>query len=161
MKVLVTGAAGFIGMHTILALIKQNHDIVGIDNINDYYDVDLKHARLKECGVEGDYNKKTVSKRYNNYTFIKVCTVLNFPPKKMYNIYNIGASAPVPLMDFITEIEKAAGKTAIKEMCAMQPGDVVETYADVSGFVRDYNYNPSIGIEEGVANFVKWYKRVF
>ena len=329
MKILVTGAAGFIGMHTILAQIKQNHEIVGIDNINDYYDVELKLARLKECGIVGNCNQKTTSSRYKNYTFIKsdisdrnflenlfmeekfdvvchmaaqagvrysivnpyvyidsnisgflnileccrhfqpchfvyassssiyglsdsmplttdmpannpislyaatkksnelmahayshlynipttglrfftvygpwgrpdmapfiftkaifeqkpikifnngnmkrdftyiddivngVCAVLNSPPQKSCNIYNIGASAPVSLMDFISEIEKAAEKMAVKEMHAMQPGDVVETYADVSGLAKDYDYRPSVGIEEGVARFVKWYKSVY
>ena len=90
-----------------------------------------------------------------------VCAVLNTPPKKDFSVYNIGASAPVALIDFISEIEKAAGKTAIKELHAMQPGDVVETYADVSEFARDYNYQPAVGIEEGVAHFVKWYKSAF
>ena len=51
MKILVTGAAGFIGYHTDLKLISSNHEIVGMDNLNDYYDVDLKYARLKELGI--------------------------------------------------------------------------------------------------------------
>jgi UDP-glucuronate 4-epimerase len=50
MKILVTGAAGFIGFHTCLKLIKQGHDVYGIDNINDYYDPKLKFNRLKELG---------------------------------------------------------------------------------------------------------------
>ena len=86
-----------------------------------------------------------------------VCAVLNSPPKKDFNIYNIGASAPVALMDFISEIEKSAGKTAIKELHAMQPGDVVETYADISDFAKDYDYHPAVGIKEGVGQFVEWY----
>ena len=50
MKILVTGAAGFIGFHTCLKLINQGHDVYGIDNINDYYDPKLKFDRLKELG---------------------------------------------------------------------------------------------------------------
>jgi UDP-glucuronate 4-epimerase len=50
MKVLVTGAAGFIGMHTAIRLLDLGHSVVGIDNINEYYDVRLKHARLNELG---------------------------------------------------------------------------------------------------------------
>ena len=47
MKVLVTGAAGFIGFHTTEKLIEQGHEVIGLDNINDYYDISLKYARLK------------------------------------------------------------------------------------------------------------------
>jgi UDP-glucuronate 4-epimerase len=47
MKVLVTGAAGFIGMHTAERLLRAGHEVVGLDNVNDYYDTGLKRARLK------------------------------------------------------------------------------------------------------------------
>jgi UDP-glucuronate 4-epimerase len=51
-KVLVTGAAGFIGYHLCESLLKLGHSVIGLDNINDYYDVNLKYARLKELGIE-------------------------------------------------------------------------------------------------------------
>ena len=52
MKILVTGAAGFIGFHTCLKLVSQGHEVYGIDNINDYYNPILKFDRLKELGFD-------------------------------------------------------------------------------------------------------------
>ena len=51
MKILVTGAAGFIGFYVAKMLVNKGHTVVGFDNINDYYDVNLKYARLKELGI--------------------------------------------------------------------------------------------------------------
>lgn len=58
MKILITGAAGFIGFFVSKKLIKEGHEIVGLDSINDYYDVDLKYARLKELGISRDNAEK-------------------------------------------------------------------------------------------------------
>ncbi len=75
MKILVTGTAGFIGFHLANRLIARGDEVVGLDNINDYYDVNLKYGRLKEAGIEKDeieYNKLIQSKKYPNYKFIKL-----------------------------------------------------------------------------------------
>ena len=64
MKILVTGTAGFIGYHLATKLLERGDEVVGIDNINDYYDVNLKYARLQELGIAREAitdNKKVLS----------------------------------------------------------------------------------------------------
>ena len=75
MKILVTGTAGFIGYHTVLKLSDRCEKIIGIDSINDYYDVNLKYRRLAETGIDKagiEYNIPTASNRFKNYSFIKL-----------------------------------------------------------------------------------------
>jgi UDP-glucuronate 4-epimerase len=78
-----------------------------------------------------------------------------------YKIYNIGNNAPVKLTKFIEAIENELGKKAIKELLPLQPGDVPATYADVSDLVRDVGYKPNTSVEEGVKNFINWYKKYY
>ncbi len=82
----------------------------------------------------------------------------DLPDDKKYGIYNIGNSSPVNLLSFIEEIELSLGKNAQKEMMPMQPGDVNQTWADVSNLDRDFGYQPSTEINEGISRFVAWYK---
>lgn len=76
-----------------------------------------------------------------------------------YSIYNIGNNNPVKLMDFISAIESACGKLAIKDMCPMQPGDVKRTYADIDTLINIVNYQPAISVERGIEYFVNWFKK--
>lgn len=74
-KLLITGTAGFIGFHLTKKLCAQGYSVIGFDNINDYYEVNLKHARLRELGIDTDkieYGKNVVSKKYPNLRFIKL-----------------------------------------------------------------------------------------
>lgn len=330
MKVLVTGAAGFIGSHLVKALSAKGYEVVGLDNLNSYYDVELKYARLADAGIQEDQilqNQLTQSTIYPSYRFIQLdltdrqgmeqlfdgerfdqvvnlaaqagvrysienpyayiqsnivgflevlenCrnhqihhlvyassssvygmndkipynesdqvdtpvslyaatkkadelmahsysklysipttgvrfftvygpwgrpdmapfiflrSILKGDPIKVFNhgqlsrdftyiddivnglmsiiehpstepipyqIYNIGNSAPVQLMDFISVIEKTAGREAIKQMTDMQPGDVVCTYADTTKLQHDFGYTPSTSIEEGIRRFYDWF----
>lgn len=348
MKILVTGTAGFIGSFTAKRLAERGDEIVGLDNINDYYDINIKYGRLNRDGIESsaaEEEKIVESTKYPNYSFIKmhledrkaleelfseerfdmvchlaaqagvryslinpyayidsnivgfinllelcrkhnighmayassssvyglnesypfstrdnvdhpislyaatkksnelmahtyshlyslpttglrfftvygpwgrpdmalfiftkailegrsidvfnhgemkrdftyiddivtgVIKVLDHPPKgdsgwrgenpdpsrsqAPYRIYNIGNSSPVGLMDFIGAIEKSLGKEAKKSFLPIQPGDVPATWADVDDLVKDIGYAPSVTIQEGVENFVRWYLDFF
>lgn len=81
--------------------------------------------------------------------------------KAPWKVYNIGAQTPVHLLSFIETLEKAIGKTAEKELLPMQPGDVPDTFADVEALVNDVGYRPKVGIEQGVSEFVAWYKSYY
>lgn len=75
MKILVTGIAGFIGYHLVMSLINRDDEIIGLDIINDYYDVSIKYGRLKNCGFDKsdiEYNKLIKSSKYSNLSFIKL-----------------------------------------------------------------------------------------
>jgi len=333
MKILITGAAGFIGFHLSKKLVEQGFTVVGLDNINDYYDVNLKYARLKELGIERStaesFNSYTTSNKYGEklqfirmnledrenlpelfqeHKFNMVCNlaaqagvryslenpetyidsnivgflnllecmrhsgtkklvyassssiyglnekvpfstddnvdhpvslyaatkksnelmahtyshlfgiktiglrfftvygpwgrpdmamflftdaILNNKPIKVFNngdlsrdftyiddiiagvvatlfedtredaslyeLYNIGNSKPVKLMDFITEIEKSTNRKAEKEFLPMQPGDVEKTWADVTDLKQNFNYAPKTDISLGVKKYVEWY----
>ena len=343
MKILVTGTAGFIGFHLVNRLLKEGHDIVGIDNINDYYDIKLKIDRLAFSGINLNKNKNDfpIESINNNYRFYKcdledekklnyilkyerpsaVChlaaqagvryslinpkayinsnilgfqnmidsskkngvdnfcyassssvyganTVLPFstdqrvdhpislyaatkksnelvahnyshlygikttglrfftvygpwgrpdmalflfvkallnnkkinvynngdmlrdftyidditsgilsvikspakiptistqynPTKAPYKIYNIGNNKPIKLLDFIKTIEKNLNKKFEINFMKIQPGDVPNTFAEISDLVEDFDYKPVVNINQGIKNFINWYKSYY
>ena len=104
MKILVTGTAGFIGYHLAKKLLQRGDEVVGLDNINDYYDVNLKYARLNELGIDKDELKDNVlvsSKTYPKHKFIKANledsqTINNlFETEKFDAVCNLAAQAGV------------------------------------------------------------------
>lgn len=333
MKILVTGAAGFIGFHVSRQLLEQGHSVVGLDNLNDYYEVSLKEARLKELDPYEQFrflkmdlaDRDAVSQLFTDEQFHRVVNlaaqagvryslenphayvdsnlvgfvnilegcrqnsvehlvyassssvyganetmpfseqdnvdhpvslyaatkkanelmahtyshlygipttglrfftvygpwgrpdmspilfaraILEGKPLKVFNhgkhrrdftyiddivngvllaleripqgnsewsgltpdpsssrapwkVYNIGNSQPVELLYYIEVIEKALGKTTEKELLPLQPGDVEHTYADVSSLQRDMGYQPRFSIEEGVEEFIRWYRNYY
>lgn len=78
--------------------------------------------------------------------------------KAPYRLYNIGNNKPVGLLEMINCLECALGKKAQMNMLPLQPGDVPETYADVDDLVRDVGFQPSTSLDDGVKQFVAWYR---
>lgn len=75
-----------------------------------------------------------------------------------YAVYNIGHGSPINLMEFVKAIETELGIEAKKNFREMQPGDVYQTYADTQDLFAATGYKPQVGVKEGVAEFITWYK---
>ena len=316
MKILVTGSSGFIGFHTCLLLLKNKHYVVGIDNLNDYYDLNLKKSRLKilkkfnnfkflkkdienknivekfkaneidiiinlaaQAGVRhslkdpysyinsnvlGHINMLELAKKvrakkfiyassssvygsnktlpfstkqrvdnpvsiyaaskksgelisesyahlfgiqciglrfftvygpwgrpdmatfiftkkifegkeievFNNgkmkrdFTFINdiidgIMGAVKLNKKFEHKIYNLGNNNPEDLSNFINLIEETIGIKAKKRLLPIQPGDVRETFAEISESTKDLNFKPKVNIKEGIPKFVEWYKSYY
>lgn len=108
---------------------------------------------------------------YRDFTYIDdivkgVEAVLCNPPEEnakgtRAKLYNIGNHRSEKLTDFIEVLERYLGKTAIKEFLPMQPGDVYQTYADISELMQDFDFKPDTPIEEGIRKFVEWYREYY
>ena len=75
-----------------------------------------------------------------------------------HRLYNIGNNRSEPLLRFIEVIEKAVGRKAKLEMAPMEPGDIKETYADISAMKKDFGFKPETTIDQGIPRFVDWYR---
>lgn len=108
---------------------------------------------------------------YRDFTYVDdivtgIEHMLCNPPKAnelgdLYKVYNIGNHKPEQLMHFIEVLEQALGQKAEKEYLPMQPGDVYQTYADVSDLQKDFDFKPETTIEEGLGKFAVWYKKYY
>jgi UDP-glucuronate 4-epimerase len=81
--------------------------------------------------------------------------------KAPWRVYNIGNNKPVNLMTYIGELENALGKKANKEFLPIQPGDVLDTWANVDDLIDQFDYQPKMTVDEGIANFVKWFIKYY
>lgn len=130
---------------------------------------DMAYFKFAKKIMEGEpiqvYNNGDMMR---DFTYIDdvvtgVVNILCNPPKEddlgaAYKIYNIGNHKPVRLMDFIETLERCLGREAVKEYLPMQPGDVYQTYADVSELMRDFDFKPDTPIEDGLKEFVAWFR---
>lgn len=78
-----------------------------------------------------------------------------------WRIYNIGSNSPVKLLDYINALEEFFGIEADKEFLPIQPGDVPDTFADVSDLIKNFEYKPSMPTKEGIRSFVQWYREFY
>lgn len=108
---------------------------------------------------------------YRDFTYVDdivtgIENILCNPPMEdkqgaFYKIYNIGNNKPEKLMDFVSVLEKYLGREAKKEFLPMQPGDVYQTYADVTELMNDFGFKPSTSMEEGMKRFVEWFTEYY
>lgn len=127
-----------------------------------YYKFALKIMKKEKIQI---YNNGDM---YRDFTYIDdvvkgIVNILCNPPEETsegakYKIYNIGNNKPEKLMDFIHILESKLGREAQKEYLPMQPGDVYQTYADVTELMRDYDFKPETSIEEGLGKFAQWFR---
>lgn len=108
------------------------------------------------------YNNGNLKRDFTHISDIveSIVRLLNQPPAgtEPYRVLNIGASKPIPLMEFIETLESVIGKKAIVELKPHQPGDVLETYADVSALEEITQYRPKISLKEGLTEFYEWFE---
>lgn len=125
---------------------------------------DMAYWIFTEAIEKGDpvrlFNKGEMRRDFTHVDDVvaAICKMLESPAKPGQEIYNIGHSHPVYLKDFLAVLENAIGKKANVELLPMQPGDVGDTFADSSKLAADFGYQPKINIEDGLVDFVKWWR---
>ncbi|KAJ6358377.1 hypothetical protein OIU76_000139 [Salix suchowensis] len=182
-RVLVTGAAGFVGMHVSTALRQRGDGVVGLDNFNGYYEKSLKRAREnllksqrdilkgKQVSVFEGLNGFTVSRDFTYIDdIVKGCLgALDTATKStgsggvkkgpaQLRVYNLGNTSPVPVSKLVNILEKLLKVKANKVVSPMPAnGDVLFTHANISLASRELGYKPTTDLQSGLKKFVAWY----
>ena len=131
---------------------------------------DMAYFKFTKAIAEGkaidvyNYGKMKRDFTYIDDVIEAITKIIYRQPKRedsLYKIYNLGNNQPVELGEFISTLEKIIGKTALKNLLPMQPGDVVATYADIDRAIADFNFQPTTSIDLGLQKFVAWYKEYY
>ncbi len=162
-SILVTGSAGFIGFHVSKRLLAEGFRVTGLDNLNDYYDVNLKQARLEQLTANSSFRfvKANLADRAEVKRVFENEGQAKTEPGLPLRLYNVGNNSPVTLLDFIKVLEEATGKKAKLNFLPLQPGDVPATWADVDGLACDVGFRPQTPLREGLRRFVDWYREFY
>jgi UDP-glucuronate 4-epimerase len=143
-----------------MALFKFTKAIINGEPIDVYNQGDMRRDfTYIDDIVEGIIRIQDIIPQVNNDWKIETASAAN--SSAPYKIFNIGNSNPVKLLDFIQSLEKSIGAAAHKNLMPMQPGDVYQTYADVEDLFTATRYKPSMSVEQGVDNFVQWYRKFY
>jgi UDP-glucuronate 4-epimerase len=125
---------------------------------------DMAYFKFTKNIIEGKpievYNEGKMSRDFTHISDITdgVISAIAYESELPYHIFNLGGKNPVELIDFLNILEEKIGKKAIIEWLPMQPGDVLSTYADVTLAAEQLGFVPKTGINEGLEEFVMWYK---
>ena len=136
----------------------------------DYGRPDMAYFSFTKAILEGQEIKVfNQGKLRRDFTHIDdvvagIQAVTDMPPSNLevpHRLYNLGNHRSEELLRFIEVLEAACGREAKKIFTDMQPGDVLETYADITESQRDFGFDPKITIDEGLPRFVAWYREFY
>jgi UDP-glucuronate 4-epimerase len=128
---------------------------------------DMAYYKFTKNIIEGKpievYNEGKMSRDFTHISDIVdgVISAIQYKPATPYQIFNLGGKSPVELIRFLNILEEKIGKKAIIDWQPMQPGDVLSTYADVTEAADKLGFKPKKGIEEGLGEFVAWYRSYY
>lgn len=122
---------------------------------------DMAYFHFTKCILEGKsiqlFNHGKMKRDFTYIDDIIDGTIRAMDVEKGFEIYNLGNCEPVGLFEFVDCLEASLGKKAFKELKPLQPGELLETYADISKAKNDFGFSPKITLREGIDQFVSWY----
>lgn len=126
---------------------------------------DMAYFRFTKQIQEGQpisvFNHGLMKRDFTYIDDIVSGTIAAIDLESKYEIFNLGNNRPIQLLYLIELLEEALGKKAIKELLPMQPGEVIETYADIEKSGKILNFKPQVPLEKGIVEFVNWYNHHF